>query len=281
MATSKRERQKAARREKLEREQRYEKRRKNIRRGVIVGVIAVIVVGSGALLFTGGKPKAKAGATTTTLSAPTTTTTAKPAAFAVTQAQANAKAVAAGCPASTSTRVNTKAYSKAPAMTINTAKTYYAHFTTTAGNFVVKLDAKTAPITTNNFVFLANQGYYKCVIFHRVITGFMIQGGDPTGTGSGGPGYTIADEYPKAATPNYPLYSIAMANTGQPHTGGSQFFIVTGSAGESLSNAYSLFGQVVSGVKAVNTIQDAGSSSSTGVPPAITHRILNITISEA
>ena len=281
MATSKRERQKAARREKLEREQRYEKRRKNIRRGVIVGVIAVIVVGSGALLFTGGKPKAKAGATTTTLSAPTTTTTAKPAAFAVTQAQANAKAVAAGCPASTSTRVNTKAYSKAPAMTINTAKTYYAHFTTTAGNFVVKLDAKTAPITTNNFVFLANQGYYKCVIFHRVITGFMIQGGDPTGTGSGGPGYTIADEYPKAATPNYPLYSIAMANTGQPHTGGSQFFIVTGSAGESLSNAYSLFGQVVSGVKAVNTIQNAGSSSSTGVPPAITHRILNITISEA
>ncbi len=281
MATSKRERQKAARREKLEREQRYEKRRKNIRRAVIVGVIAVVVVGSGALLFTGGKPKAKAGATTTTLSAPTTTTTAKPAAFTVTQAQANAKAVAAGCPASTSTRVNTKAYSKAPAMTINTAKTYYAHFTTTAGNFVVKLDAKTAPITTNNFVFLANQGYYKCVIFHRVITGFMIQGGDPTGTGSGGPGYTIADEYPKAATPNYPLYSIAMANTGQPHTGGSQFFIVTGSAGESLSNAYSLFGQVVSGVKAVNTIQDAGSSSSTGVPPAITHRILNITISEA
>ncbi|HUY16403.1 MAG TPA: peptidylprolyl isomerase, partial [Acidimicrobiales bacterium] len=195
MATSKRERQKAARREKLEREQRYEKRRKNIRRGVIVGVIAVVVVGSGALLFTGGKPKPKANATTTTsTTAPTTTTTtAKPAAFNVTQAQANARAVAAGCPASTSTRVNTKTWTKAPAMTINTAKTYYAHFTTTAGNFVVRLDAKTAPVTTNNFVFLADQGYYKCVIFHRVISGFMIQGGDPTGTGTGGPGYTIAD----------------------------------------------------------------------------------------
>ncbi|HEV3188198.1 MAG TPA: peptidylprolyl isomerase [Acidimicrobiales bacterium] len=283
MATSKRERQKAARREKLEREQRYEKRRKNIRRGVIVGVIAVIVVGSGALLFTGGKPKAKASTTTTTsTTAPaTTTTTAKPAGFTVTQAQANAKAVAAGCPASTSTRVNTKTWPKAPAMTINTAKTYYAHFTTTAGNFVVKLDASTAPITTNNFVFLADQGYYKCVIFHRVISGFMIQGGDPTGTGTGGPGYTIPDEYPKAATPDYPLYSIAMANTGAANTGGSQFFIVTGASGESLPNTYSLFGQVVSGVKAVNTIQNAGSTSSTGVPPAITHRILNITITES
>jgi len=282
MATSKRERQKAARREKLEREQRYEKRRKNMRRGVIVGIIAVVVVGSGALLFAGGKPKAAATTTTTTTTAATTTTTAaKPAGYAITQAQANAKAVAAGCPASTSTRVNTKTWTKAPAMTINTAKTYLAHFTTTAGNFVVKLDAKTAPITTNNFVFLADQGFYKCVIFHRVISGFMIQGGDPTGTGTGGPGYTIADEYPKAGSPSYPLYSIAMANTGAAHTGGSQFFIVTGAAGESLPNSYSLFGQVISGVKAVNTIQDAGSSSSTGVPPAITHRILNITITES
>ncbi len=253
-----------------------------MRRGVIVGIIAVVVVGSGALLFTGGKPKAAAPTTTTTTTAATTTTTtAKPAGYSITQAQANAKAVAAGCPASTSTRVNTKTWPKAPAMTINTAKIYDAHFTTTAGNFVVKLDAKTAPITTNNFVFLADQGYYKCVIFHRVISGFMIQGGDPTGTGSGSPGYTIADEYPKAGSPNYPLYSIAMANTGAAHTGGSQFFIVTGAAGETLSNTYSLFGQVVSGVKAVNTIQDAGSSSSTGVPPAITHRILNITITES
>jgi len=283
MATSKRERQKAARREKLEREQRYEKRRKNIRRGVIVGVIAVVVVGSGALLFTGGKPKAKANATTTTTTtaSTTTTTTAKPAGFTITQAQANAKAVAAGCPASTSTRVNTKTWTKTPAMTINTAKTYYAHFTTTAGNFVVKLDASTAPVTTNNFVFLANQGYYNCVIFHRVISGFMVQSGDPTGTGTGGPGYTIPDELPKAGNPNYPLYSIAMANTGAAHTGGSQFFIVTGASGESLGNTYSLFGQVVSGVKAVNTIQNAGSTSSTGVPPSITHRILNITITES
>lgn len=289
MATSKRERQKAARREKLERQQRYQKRRKILRRSVIVAVIAVVVFGTGALLFV-GKPTTTttttiasvSGSTTTTTTSTATTTTLATGTAAVTQAQANAKAVAAGCPASTSTRVNTFTWTKAPAMTINSAKTYYANFATTAGNFVVKLDAKTAPITTNNFVFLAQHQYYKCVIFHRAVPGFMIQGGDPTGTGTGGPGYTIADELPKAGSPTYPLYSIAMANTNAPHTGGSQFFIVTGTAGETLSASYSLFGQVVSGTKVVNIIQNAGNSSkaANGIPPIVTHRILNITISE-
>ena len=90
----------------------------------------------------------------------------------------------------------------------------------------------------NNFVFLAEKGYYHCVIFHRVIPSFMDQTGDPTGTGTGGPGYTIPDENPpKAATgQQYPLGSVAMANTGQPNTGGSQFFIVAGPQGESLPN---------------------------------------------
>jgi cyclophilin family peptidyl-prolyl cis-trans isomerase len=286
MATSKRERQKAARREKLERMQRYDKRRKTLRRSVIVGIIAVLVIGTGALLFSGGKTPAKTtttttGATTSTSSTTTSTTTTVPVAGQITQAKANAVAVAAGCPASTAARVNTLTWTKAPAMTINKAKTYYAHFTTTAGSFVVKLDAATAPITTNNFVFLATHNYYKCVIFHRAIPGFMIQGGDPTGTGAGGPGYTIADEYPKAGSPTYPMYSIAMANQNAAHTGGSQFFIVTGAAGETLPPTYSLFGQVVSGFAAVEMIQNAGNSSSAanGVPPIVTHRILNVTIS--
>ncbi len=289
MATSKRERQKAARREKLERMQRYDKRRKTLRRSVIVTIIAVLVIGTGALLFSGAKSPTTtttstttASSSSTTSSTTTSTSTTQPVAGQVTQAQANAIAVAAGCPASTSTRVNTLTFTKAPAMTINKAKTYYAHFSTTAGSFVVKLDAASAPITTNNFVFLAQHNFYKCVIFHRAIPGFMIQGGDPTGTGSGGPGYTIADEYPKAGSPTYPLYSIAMANTGAAHTGGSQFFIVTGAVGETLGATYSLFGQVVSGLKAVEIIQSAGNSStaSNGVPPIVTHRILNITISE-
>ena len=278
MATSKRERQKAARREKLERQQRYDRRRKNIRRGVIVAIIAVLVVGTGAFLFSGGKGTTTT-TTTTSTTAPTTTTTQP----AVTQSAANAKAVAAGCPASTSARVNTMSWKSAPAMTIDTTKTYYAHFVTTAGDFVVKLDAATAPITTNNFVFLAEHKFYNCVIFQRVIPGFMIQGGDPTGTGTGGPGYTIADEYPKAGNPTFPLYSIAMANTGSAHTGGSQFFIVTGAEGETLSPQYSIFGQVVSGFNVVKIIQDAGnaSTSANGVPPLVTHRMLSVTISES
>jgi cyclophilin family peptidyl-prolyl cis-trans isomerase len=195
------------------------------------------------------------------------------------QAASNAKAVAYGCPASTATRVNTLSWKTAPPMTINKAATYDADVATTAGNFVIQLDAATAPITVNNFVFLAKHNFYKCVIFQRVIPGFIVQGGDPTGTGTGGPGYTIADEYPKAGSPTYPLYSVSMANTGSAHTGGSQFFIVTGKEGETgLANTYSLFGQVISGTNVVKTIQDAGTSS--GVPPLVTYRILNITIKD-
>lgn len=282
MATSKRERQKAARREKLERMQRYDKRRKNIRRGVIVAAIAIVIFGSGLLLFSGkGKPTTTTSAAPTTTTSAATTTTTSAAHLSALQTAANAKAVAAGCPASTSTRVNTLTFKTAPPMTINKAKTYEAHFTTTAGNFVVKLDPTTAPITVNNFVFLAEHKFYNCVIFHRVIPGFMIQGGDPTGTGSGGPGYTIPDENPKVGNPTYPLYSIAMANlgTGHPNSGGSQFFIVTGASGETLPNTYSLFGQVISGVNVVKTIQNEGSAA--GVPPAVTNRMLSVTITES
>ena len=167
-------------------------------------------------------------------------------------------------------------------MTINKSATYDADFDTTAGAFVVQLDAATAPITTNNFVFLAEHNFYKCVIFQRVIPGFAIQGGDPTGTGSGGPGYSIPDELPKTGNPTYPLYSVAMANAG-PNTGGSQFFIVTGANGESLQAQYSLFGKVISGVNVVKTIQNAGnpSQAANGIPPLVTYRILNITIKES
>ena len=279
MATSKRERQKAARRQKLEAQQRAAKRRKNTRLVVIVAIVALLVLGSGVVVFAGHSTTTTTTTTSTTSTSTTTTTVASSAAVTAAQNAANAKAVAAGCPKSTATRVNTLSWSKAPAMTINKSATYFAHFNTTAGNFVVKLDAATAPITTNNFVFLAQHNFYHCVIFHRVIPGFVIQGGDPTGTGTGGPGYTIADEYPKVGNPTYPLYSVAMANTGSPHTGGSQFFIVTGSSGEPLSHTYSLFGQVVSGQSVVKAINDFGSAS--GVPPTVTERMLTVTISQS
>jgi cyclophilin family peptidyl-prolyl cis-trans isomerase len=110
----------------------------------------------------------------------------------------------------------------------------------------------------------------------------MNQTGDPQGTGTGGPGYTIPDEYPpKASNPSsqYPIGSVAMANTGQPHTGGSQFFVVAGPQGESLPNTYSLFGQVTSGMDVVTKINNEGSAQ--GVPPNVTERMLSVTINES
>ena len=167
-------------------------------------------------------------------------------------------------------------------MTIDPAKTYTATVKTDVGTFVIALDAKDAPQTVNNFVFLAQHRFFDCVIFHRVIPGFMDQTGDPTGTGSGGPGYTIPDELPaKASNPadQYPLGSVAMANTGQPHSGGSQWFIVAGAEGESLANSYSLFGHVTSGMSVVEKINAQGSAS--GVPPDVTHRMLKVTITSS
>jgi cyclophilin family peptidyl-prolyl cis-trans isomerase len=167
-------------------------------------------------------------------------------------------------------------------MTIDPAKTYTATVETDVGSFVIALDAKDAPQTVNNFVFLAQHHFFDCVIFLRVIPGFVDQTGDPTGTGSGGPGYTIPDEYPATASnpaDQYPLGSVAMANTGQPHTGGSQWFIVAGTQGESLAATYSLFGHVTSGLSVVEKINAQGSTS--GVPPDVTHRMLKVTITSS
>jgi cyclophilin family peptidyl-prolyl cis-trans isomerase len=167
-------------------------------------------------------------------------------------------------------------------MTIEPAKTYTATVKTDVGTFAIALDAKDAPKTVNNFVFLAQHQFFNCVTFHRVIPAFVDQTGDPTGTGSGGPGYTIPDELPAKASnaaDQYPLGSVAMANTGQPNTGGSQWFIVAGAEGESLSNTYSLFGQVTSGMNVVEKINAQGSSS--GSPPDVTHRMLKVTITSS
>jgi cyclophilin family peptidyl-prolyl cis-trans isomerase len=268
-----------------------EQRRKTIRTGVILVVVAVVVIGGAYLIFGRNTKKTpSASGTTTTTSAPGSTTsttvagngTISSSQATVLQAKANSAATAAGCPSSTSARVNTLSWPSAPAMTIDTSKTYTATVKTTTGTFVVNLDAKSAPQTVNNFVFLAKQGYYHCIIFHRVIPGFMDQTGDPTGTGQGGPGYTIPDENPtKAANASqqYPAGSVAMANTGQPHSGGSQFFIVTGSEGESLPPSYALFGNVTTGMNVVQQINTQGSTQ--GVPPTVTQRILSVTINES
>jgi cyclophilin family peptidyl-prolyl cis-trans isomerase len=214
--------------------------------------------------------------TNVTVSSGTSGSTAKA------QATANAISVAAGCPKNPATALQKPKWSSAPATIIDTAKAYTATVKTDVGTFVIALDAKDAPQTVNNFVFLAQHRFFDCDIFHRVIPGFVDQTGDPTGTGSGGPGYSIPDELPaKASNPanQYPLGSVAMANTGQPNSGGSQWFIIAGPQGESLLNSYSLFGHVVSGMSVVDKINAQGSAS--GVPPDVTHRMLKVTITSS
>ena len=135
-----------------------------------------------------------------------------------------------------------------PAMSIDTEKQYCATLRTTHGDITVALHASEAPVTVNNFVFLARQGFYNGVRFHRIIRGFMVQSGDPTGTGRGGPGYRFADE---PVTRDYLRGTLAMANAG-PNTNGSQFFIVHQDAG--LPPAYTIFGMVTDGLDALDAI---------------------------
>jgi peptidylprolyl isomerase len=154
--------------------------------------------------------------------------------------------------AATPELVGTKQYSAAPPMLIDVTKQYFATVKMAkGGEFVIQLYPDKAPVTVNSFVFLARQGYFDTVTFHRVLDGFMAQGGDPTGTGSGGPGYSFANEandllFDKAGV-------VAMANTGQPNSNGSQFFIMFGPYGLSESD-YTIFGQVIEGMDVVNAI---------------------------
>ncbi|HLH45680.1 MAG TPA: peptidylprolyl isomerase [Acidimicrobiales bacterium] len=169
-------------------------------------------------------------------------------------------------------------FSSAPPFCINVHDTYTATMKTTAGTMKIELLAKYAPVTVNNFVFLAGYHFFDGIVFHRVIPGFVDQGGDPTGTGEGGPGYTIPDEYPKAAGA-YDSGSLAMANTGKPHTGGSQFFITVGNGGAELQPSYTMFGQVVKGLNVAYKINAGGDSADNGSPPKITYKILSVSIS--
>jgi len=292
MPSDKRARKRAAREAKLAALQRQQKRRSTVRRALTLVVLVAVAAGIYALVSGGGSKNPSAGksGTTTTASSTTsstttssTTTTSTPAA----QATAHAAAVAAGCPASPTTALKKTMYKTAPAMALDTTKTYLATVKTDVGTFVITFNPKVSPIAVNSFVFLAQHGFFNCVIFHRVIPGFVIQGGDPTGTGTGGPGYQFTEQGPPASANSaqqYPLYSVAMANSNQPsttdpNTNGSQFFVITGTQGEALPPDYVLFGQVTSGMSVVDQINKDGSAN--GVPPTVTHRMLSVTISES
>ncbi|GFN33135.1 peptidylprolyl isomerase [Paenibacillus xylaniclasticus] len=149
-----------------------------------------------------------------------------------------------------------KGYPKAPDMTIDASKAYKAKVSTTVGSFTIELFAKDAPKTVNNFVTLAQDGYYNDLIFHRIIDNFVIQTGDPLGTGQGGPGYMFEDELDNGY--KYEDGIVAMANAG-PNTNGSQFFICTGTDCENLNQYpnYSIFGKVTEGLEVVHAISKA------------------------
>lgn len=266
MPSQKRARQRANRQAKRAQIEKVRRRRTGARRVAMLVVVAALIAGL-IYLFSPGSSTKKTATTKTTA---TTTTTAA----GDTQAAANAAAVAAGCPSSPSAKLDKPSWSQPPAMTIDPSKHYTATVTTDVGSFTISLDASAAPKTVNNFVFLAEHHFYDCVTFHRVIPGFMDQTGDPTGTGSGGPGYSFADE--NIPTNGYGAGDVAMANSG-PNTNGSQFFVLVGSYSQ---DNYSLFGHVTSGMDVVQKINADGNAnpSANGVPPRIVHRILKITI---
>ena len=146
-----------------------------------------------------------------------------------------------------------KQYDKPPEMKVDKDKTYTATIETNAGTMVAELYPKLAPQTVNSFVFLAREGFYEGVIFHRVIPGFMIQGGDPTGTGSGGPGYTLKAEFNDT---KHNRGILSMARTSDPDSAGSQFFVMHGRAPH-LDDQYTVFGKVTRGLDVVDKIATA------------------------
>jgi cyclophilin family peptidyl-prolyl cis-trans isomerase len=244
MPDPKRERQRqnreAARAAQLEAAKQQRKKQGYVRAGV--GAVRVVGLAALGALVLGGddKKSTSAGDTTTTSGGPTTTTTVNPALAAVQCNDTKPPDVP-----------NRPTFTTAPPMTIDAAKKYTATIDTSCGKITAELDPKGAPKTVNNFVFLANKHFYDGLTWHRVVKDFVIQGGDPEGTGGGGPGYQFEDELPQDG---YKLGSLAMANSGA-NTNGSQFFIVTGPDGTSLPNKYSRFGMVTGGLEVAQKLE--------------------------
>ena len=183
------------------------------------------------------------------------------------------------CPPVEGAATQTQEFGDSFALCIDPTKTYTAVVTTNMGTYSAVLDAAKAPGTVNNFVSLARNKYFDGITCHRAIPGFMVQCGDPTATGNGGPGYKFADELPSSG--EYKIGSLAMANSG-PNTNGSQFFVISGDEGVTLPPSYTLFGQVTEGLDStVVALDAAGNPSSNGMPPLKEIKIESITITES
>jgi cyclophilin family peptidyl-prolyl cis-trans isomerase len=161
-----------------------------------------------------------------------------------------------------------KQYESAPDLAIDSGTTYGAVLHTNHGAITIEFDAARSPLTVNNFVFLARDGFYDGVIFHRVVPGFVIQGGDPTGTGRGGPGYRFRDELEGEGS--YARGVVAMANAG-PNTNGSQFFICLEDVG--LPHAYTIFGKVTDGMDTVDAIAAQPRSGEKPMEDCVIHSV--------
>ena len=278
MGTPKRERQKANRQlrlEELARQARTEKRKKTGLYLLLIPVGALVLIGL--IKLVGSDDNTPATATTTIdPNLPTTTLTPLPSTIAGATLTGETP-----CPAADGTSPRTITFGGPPPSCIDATKTYTAEVTTNKGAYTIELDAAAAPLTVNNFVVLARYHYFDSTICHRAIPAFAVQCGDPTGTGSGGPGYEFADELP--ATGSYKVGSAAMANSG-PDTNGSQFFIITGADGAALSPKYTLFGTVTDGLDTTVAALDALGNSdqaANGVPPLEQIIVQSVIITEA
>lgn len=291
MGTAKRERQKANRQARLEELARQSKRQKSKKRaiqigGAVIGLLALFFV----LAFLVGDDDEDTASTT----APTPTTavdTTVPATTVPVTTEAPPETVpgrtitgATPCPAADGSEERAVLFEQPPPLCIDPEGSYTAEVVTNLGSFTIELDPAAAPQTVNNFVVLARYHYFDGTVCHRAIPGFVVQCGDPSGTGTGGPegypGYEFDDELPGEG--EYQIGSIAMANAG-PDTNGSQFFVITGEDGAGLPPSYSLFGQVVEGLDTTVAAMDALGNpdpASNGVPPLGLIAIESITITE-
>jgi peptidyl-prolyl cis-trans isomerase B (cyclophilin B) len=250
--TRKRELQRLRARREAERQQ-ARRRRALLTYGGLALVVVVAAVAGG--LWLTGDDEAPAGAAATTAAGASTTVPAEQ--FDDARAGAPTAPAAVACGGKIPAKVQRPTFTKPPTTKVDPDTTYLATFQTSCGDFTVRLDPRNAPVTTANFVFLAGKGFYDSTWFHRIVPGgaagiAVIQGGDPEGTGGGGPGYAIKDELPTSPAA-YKRYSVAMANSG-PDTGGSQFFVSFADNSKGLQPNYSVFGQVVDGTEVVDKI---------------------------
>jgi cyclophilin family peptidyl-prolyl cis-trans isomerase len=233
-------------------------RRNRIIVGVVVGAVAVAGLGLAAMAFLGGDDEK---ATTRPEAGPSPTTTQSPEETGGVACDGEVPELAGE---------EKPQFKEAPKMQIDENAEYTATLQTSCGDVEIELLAKDAPVTVNSFVFLAREGFYDGLTFHRIIPGFMAQGGDPLGTGTGGPGYQFEDEFVDSLVFDSPGI-LAMANSG-PATNGSQFFITVAPA-EHLNGMHTIFGRVTSGQDVMTEIESYGSPDGAPTSPVYIEKV--------